>query len=710
MACPLPVSSHALTLLRELNSQRQSGQFCDCVIRLQLHPEKLYIAHRSVLAASSPLLASLLPSQGSLLDLGCPTLTPEAMGLLLEFIYTGTLPPLDLKDSVLSAAVYLEMEQLLQALGHRGAALLGSPGRGESAPVKEQASAESEALRTHRKRRLAEYQPVPRDLPSPLLNGKPEQTTPLVPSCEVVPVIRRASTRGKPEKTSSFPGTQTPLPSQIPGSDMLDLGFHCGESKEAGSGDQGITVSRSGNQPKSHGLQYGTGSYGILKQANWPSALSGTAGAEPPCPLSNPTAAESESSKTSSENSVIISRAAALAESTGPHRAAVTECDDPWDFDEAKGDFWGEAAERCAVGLAAQSERAVVHESTPMRPQACEGVSDSRTRSGLGTEKWPLVPEGALGSNTRTATIQPFSALGSRSPAVVVDDGDNVAAEVHNPGRSENETCSFLTVCGAENDPVHQGEYSHTSTASMGVQTGRNELSQGNGNSSNSDVDTRTFVMAGGGKGCGAMEKREDCRGEKCVFFTNTTGEDTGEFPTDIDDAAARAQRGIRNINRNTRDSEEKWEGLNRRENGENALQIYQAQVTYSCIVKENPEAAEMRDSDNVFANTAFERDPAGLCQPKHSVAVLESALGKDTMVNYSCCALPTVAQPYQCSVCERIFSQRGSLNRHMRSHLGVRPYPCPQCPMTFSRQYRVMEHLRVHQRGQEGPESAGSS
>ncbi|XP_041846661.1 RB-associated KRAB zinc finger protein-like [Melanotaenia boesemani] len=56
--------------------------------------------------------------------------------------------------------------------------------------------------------------------------------------------------------------------------------------------------------------------------------------------------------------------------------------------------------------------------------------------------------------------------------------------------------------------------------------------------------------------------------------------------------------------------------------------------------------------------------------------------------------------QPFQCSLCDRSFSQRGSLNRHMRSHLGVRPFPCPCCPMTFSRQYRVTEHMRVHQRG----------
>lgn len=54
---------------------------------------------------------------------------------------------------------------------------------------------------------------------------------------------------------------------------------------------------------------------------------------------------------------------------------------------------------------------------------------------------------------------------------------------------------------------------------------------------------------------------------------------------------------------------------------------------------------------------------------------------------------------PFQCTMCRRSFSQRGSLNRHVRSHLGIRPFPCPRCPMTFSRQYRVSEHMRVHQR-----------
>ncbi|XP_029355013.1 uncharacterized protein LOC115041594 [Echeneis naucrates] len=74
-------------------------------------------------------------------------------------------------------------------------------------------------------------------------------------------------------------------------------------------------------------------------------------------------------------------------------------------------------------------------------------------------------------------------------------------------------------------------------------------------------------------------------------------------------------------------------------------------------------------------------------------------SLSVSTPTNVSSHLSTPLHQPFQCSLCDRSFSQRGSLNRHVRSHLGVRPFPCPCCPMTFSRQYRVTEHMRVHQR-----------
>nr|XP_046239370.1 uncharacterized protein LOC124056207 [Scatophagus argus] len=77
----------------------------------------------------------------------------------------------------------------------------------------------------------------------------------------------------------------------------------------------------------------------------------------------------------------------------------------------------------------------------------------------------------------------------------------------------------------------------------------------------------------------------------------------------------------------------------------------------------------------------------------------IPSTLSASMPANISAPLSVSVHHPFQCSLCDRSFSQRGSLNRHVRSHLGVRPFPCPRCPMTFSRQYRVIEHMRVHQR-----------
>uniref|UniRef100_A0A8D2ZZ33 C2H2-type domain-containing protein n=1 Tax=Scophthalmus maximus TaxID=52904 RepID=A0A8D2ZZ33_SCOMX len=81
----------------------------------------------------------------------------------------------------------------------------------------------------------------------------------------------------------------------------------------------------------------------------------------------------------------------------------------------------------------------------------------------------------------------------------------------------------------------------------------------------------------------------------------------------------------------------------------------------------------------------------------------IPSTLSASTQRNISAHLSPPLHHTFQCSLCDRSFSQRGSLNRHVRSHLGVRPFPCPCCPMTFSRQYRVTEHMRVHQRCPQG-------
>lgn len=117
------------------------------------------------------------------------------------------------------------------------------------------------------------------------------------------------------------------------------------------------------------------------------------------------------------------------------------------------------------------------------------------------------------------------------------------------------------------------------------------------------------------------------------------------------------------------------------------------------------------RDADVKFSDRTSET--AENCTPKCAPSRMLDSLHTPTSPTSFFCIpsaisanMPTIVspqlsnhRPFQCSMCHRSFSQRGSLNRHMRSHLGIRPFPCPRCPMTFSRQYRVSEHMRVHQR-----------
>ncbi|XP_071346251.1 uncharacterized protein [Trachinotus anak] len=117
--CAQVVSNHKTSLLSSLNLQRERAQFCDCVVRQRQSPGQLYPAHRCVLAASSPVLASILSSTGALVELQAPCLSGSVLGLILDYIYTGTLPYLRSQQnyySLLGAAYHLQMDELQEIL------------------------------------------------------------------------------------------------------------------------------------------------------------------------------------------------------------------------------------------------------------------------------------------------------------------------------------------------------------------------------------------------------------------------------------------------------------------------------------------------------------------------------------------------------------------------------------------------------------------
>ncbi len=78
-----------------------------------------FCSSRCVLAASSPVLASVLSSTGALVELQAPCLSDSTLELILDYIYTGALPYANGQQhyyNLLTAACYLQMDELQEAL------------------------------------------------------------------------------------------------------------------------------------------------------------------------------------------------------------------------------------------------------------------------------------------------------------------------------------------------------------------------------------------------------------------------------------------------------------------------------------------------------------------------------------------------------------------------------------------------------------------
>ena len=54
--------------------------------------------------------------------------------------------------------------------------------------------------------------------------------------------------------------------------------------------------------------------------------------------------------------------------------------------------------------------------------------------------------------------------------------------------------------------------------------------------------------------------------------------------------------------------------------------------------------------------------------------------------------------KPFQCSVCDKAFTQSGNLHIHMRVHTREKPFVCPICKFQFSYSSTLKSHMRIHE------------
>ncbi|XP_072321601.1 uncharacterized protein [Eucyclogobius newberryi] len=648
----------ASSLMVKLNHQRTQAQFCDCVIRKG--DGQVYPVHRCILAASSPVLASILYSCGVLVELEAPCLSDCILGYLLDYIYTGTLPHLDYKlyMDLLAAAQYLEMDELQHTIRTKNTDTLENDNTTDEAtgftliPIRIDKSPEaplrcsSESKNTcgthlssdakNKEEEVRSHSSVSTEVQQ---NEQSQvETTPDLCKQGMVKVEEMQSNSGEYKNHNSSSCSTSVI-------------RHSSRVTREDEENVAIKPSHDTEPCTSHTLTDGT-SCVIAEEVKTPNRHFDNQDLK-----YNPSYDNSSCSVNLLKNNEKYSKY--CPDKRHRKHSQVQEIVSV----SVKNTACNSSVDNVEVAFADEISDTRIkfrNKGTCVKRKLKEENSDKFCKSA----KNDLACSASVETEINTDSF-----YNNEQEAKL----ENMNAPTTKLYRSLSLPLEGNTCQPAYTDTSYSGQlFYHCESRTSHIPFAANCSPTFADTSSEDNVSIFSTLCQTGTLGAGEVvlldissKSSEMLVSYKCTSEMETHATDTAhKIKTDHD---------------KSEDSEGEYQ------EGNDRLR-----------------ASSHADGVNVMT-TSFTRctsDCGKECVHNSTLSMSVSDLTPSSCVQKNTSDPSSPAHhAFRCSLCERSFSQRGSLNRHVRSHFGVRPFPCPRCPMSFSRQYRVAEHMRVHQR-----------